>query len=48
MNKMIPTLLGKQGFPSHTHLFVCLFCLFVLLRYVPIQQLWSWQDSQFT
>ena len=23
-------------------------CLFVLLLYVPIQQLWSWQDGQFT
>ena len=22
--------------------------LFVLLPYVPSQQLWSWQDSQFT
>ena len=24
------------------------FCLFVLLLYVPSQQLWSWQDGQFT
>ena len=23
-------------------------CLFVLLLYVPSQQLWSWQDGQFT
>ena len=23
-------------------------CLFVLLLYVPSQQLWSWRDSQFT
>ena len=27
---------------------VCLFCLFVLLLYVPSQQLWSWRDDQFT
>ena len=26
----------------------CLFCLFVLLLYVPSQQLWSLQDGQFT
>ena len=26
---------------------VCLF-LFVLLLYVPSQQLWSWRDGQFT
>ena len=24
------------------------FCLFVLLLYVPSQQLWSWRDGQFT
>ena len=24
------------------------FCLFVMLLYVPSQQLWSWRDSQFT
>ena len=23
-------------------------CLFVLLLYVPSQQLWSWRDGQFT
>ena len=27
---------------------VCLFCLFVLLLYVPSQQLWSLRDGQFT
>ena len=26
----------------------CLFCLFVLLLYVPSQQLWSLRDGQFT
>ena len=25
-----------------------LFCLFVLLLYVPSQQLWSWRNGQFT
>ena len=29
----------------YLHLFVC---LFVLLFYVPSQQLWSWRDGQFT
>ena len=24
------------------------FCMFDLLRYVSSQQLWSWQDGQFT
>ena len=23
-------------------------CLFVLLLYIPSQQLWSWRDGQFT
>ena len=27
---------------------VCLFCLFVLLLYVPSQQLWSLRDGQST
>ena len=26
----------------------CFVCLFVLLLYVPSQQLWSWRDGQFT
>ena len=31
--------------PKHDHVIVC---LFVLLLYVPSQQLWSWRDGQFT
>ena len=34
----------KEAFPFVCHLFVC----FVLLLYVPSQQLWSWWDGQFT
>ena len=33
---------------SRKFLFVCFVCLFVLLLYVPSQQLWSWLDGQFT
>ena len=36
--------LVSRGIIQHTITFFC----FVLLLYVPSQQLWSWRDGQFT
>ena len=37
-----------KGSSSHPGWIMHRICLFVLLLYVPSQQLWSWRDSQFT
>ena len=47
----VPTFRGAGGFWRKWQAQVCVLfivCLFVLLLYVPSQQLWSWLDGQFT
>ena len=40
---------GRTSIFINNNSVTCLFvCLFVLLLYVPSQQLWSWRDCQFT
>ena len=39
---------GKNMTKLQNYSYVCLFVLFVLLLYVPSQQLWSLRDGQFT
>ena len=37
-----------MGLSTRFYYFIQRFCLFVLLLYIPSQQLWSWLDGQFT
>ena len=40
--------MDKLGIFPENQICMRLVCLFVLLIYVPSQQLWSWQDEEFT
>ena len=42
------TTLAAKGVFNHAFQLGQMSCLFVLLLYVPSQQLWSWRDGQFT